>query len=93
MPAWLDHDKTIATLSKRPRRSSTNYAQDNFSGKVERHYYEKRFKVAFNEVQRMVKENRSSDPGVMQPKKGKGIRAIIKAVSEEYLDSPNDIRF
>ena len=93
MPAWLDHDKTIATLSKRPRRSSTNYAQDKFAEKAEQHYREKRFKVAFKEVQRIVKENQESlDKGTVQPKKGMGIRAIIKAVSEEYLDSPNDIK-
>ena len=55
MPAWLDHDKTIATLSKRPRRSSTNYAQDKFAEKAEQHYRAKRFKVAFKEVQRIVK--------------------------------------
>ena len=92
MPAWLDHDKTIATLSKRPRRSSTNYAQDKFAEKVEEQYRAKRFKVAFKEVQRIVKENQSFDRGAAQPKKGKGIRAVIKAVSEEFLDSPNDIK-
>ena len=93
MPAWLDHDKTIATLSKRPRRSSTNYAQDKFAEKAEQHYRAKRFKVAFKEVQRIVKENQESlDKGAVQPKKGMGIRAVIKAVSEEYLDSPNDIK-
>ena len=92
MPAWLDHDKTIATLSKRPRRSGTNYAQDMFAGKVETHYREKRFKVAFKEVQRVIKDNRTSGTGEMQPKKGKGIRAVIAQVSKEYLDSPNDIK-
>ena len=93
MPAWLDHDKTIATLSKRPRRSSTNYAQDKFAEKAEQHYRAKRFKVAFKEVQRIVKENQESlDKGAVQPKKGMGIRAVIKAVSEEYLDSPIDIK-
>ena len=40
----------------------------------------------------MIKENRSSDLGVMQPKKGKSIRAVIAEVSKEYLDSPNDIK-
>lgn len=83
MPAWLDHDKTIATLSKRPLGSSTNYAQDKFAGKVEAHYREEQFKVAFKEVQRMIKENRSSDPGAMQPKKGKGIHAVIAEVSKD----------
>ena len=93
IPAWLDHDKTIATLSKRPRRSSTNYAQDKFAEKVEEQYRAKRFKVAFKEVQRIVKENQESlDKGAVQPKKGMGIRAVIKAVSEEYLDSPNDMK-
>ena len=46
---------------------------------------------AFKEVQRIAKENQESlDKGTVQPKKGMGIRAVIKAVSEEYLDSPND---
>jgi hypothetical protein len=35
MPAWFDHDKTISTLCKRPRRSSTNYTQDEFAEKVD----------------------------------------------------------
>ncbi len=30
IPAWLDHDKTIATLSRCPQHSSTNYAQQKF---------------------------------------------------------------
>ena len=92
IPAWLDHDKTIATLSKRPRCSSTNYTQDKFAEKAKKHHRAKKFKVAFKEVQRIIKENQLFDKGAVQPKKGKGIRAVIKAVSEEYLDSPNNMK-
>ena len=51
MPAWLDSAKTLNTLSKRPRRNSTQFAQDKFSEKVEKMYREQRHKVAFKEVQ------------------------------------------
>jgi hypothetical protein len=43
-------------------------------------------------VQRILKTNRSSDAGAGQPKKGKGIRAVIESVQKELLDSPNDIK-
>ena len=92
MAAWLDHDKAIATLSKRPCRSGTKYTQDMFAGKVQTHYHEKRFKVAFNEVQRVIKDNWTLGTGAMQQKKGKGIRAVIAKVSKEYLDSLNNIK-
>ena len=92
MPTWLDADKTLATLSKRSRRSSTNHAQDNFSDKIERTYRQQRFKVAFKEVQRILKNNRMSDTGTLQPKKGRGIRAVIDSVKKELLDSPNDMK-
>ena len=51
MPAWIDLVKTLDTLSKRPRRNSTQFAQDKFSEKVEKMYREQRHKVAFKEVQ------------------------------------------
>ena len=89
MPAWLDSVKTLDTLSKRPRRNSTQFAQDKLSEKVEKMYREQRHKVAFKEVQRILKSNRSS-PG--NRKKGKGVRATIEMVQQEYLPSPNDIK-
>ena len=87
MPAWLDSVKTLDTLSKRPRRNSTQFAQDKFSEKVEKMYREQRHKVAFKEVQRILKSNRSS---LGNPKKGKGVHATIEMVQQEYLPSLND---
>ena len=92
IPAWLDHDKTIATLSRRPRRSSTNYAQQKFSDKIKTTYRQQQHKVAFEELQRILKTNRSSDTGAGQPKKRKGIRVVIENVQKELLDSPNDVK-
>jgi len=60
MPAWLDLVKTLDTLSKHPHRNSTQFAQDKFSEKVEKMYREQRHKVAFKEVQRILKSNCSS---------------------------------
>jgi len=89
MPAWIDSVvKTLDTLSKRPRRNSTQFAQDKFSEKVEKMYREQRHKVAFKEVQRILRSNRSS---ASNPKKGKGVRATIAMVQQEYLPSLNDI--
>jgi hypothetical protein len=85
-------NKTIATLSRRPRRSSTNYAQQKNYDKVKTTYRQQRYNVASKEVQRILKTNRSSDVGAGQPKKGKGIRAVIESVQKELLDSPNDIK-
>jgi hypothetical protein len=77
MPTWLDADKTLATLSKCTCRSSTNYAQDQFADKIETMYRQQQFKVAFKEVQHIAKKNQSLDTGTLQPKKGRGIGAVI----------------
>jgi hypothetical protein len=89
MPAWFDSAKTLDTLSKRPRRNSTQFPQDKFSEKVEKMYREQKHKVAFKEVQRILKSNCSS---AGNPKKGKGVCATIAMVQQEYLPSPNDIK-
>ena len=89
MPAWLDLVKTLDTLSKHPHRNSTQFAQDKFSEKVEKMYREQRHKVAFKEVQQILKSNRSR-PG--NRKKGKGVCTTIEMVQQEYLPSPNDIK-
>jgi hypothetical protein len=89
MPAWLDSAKTLNTLSKRPRRNSTQFAQDKFSEKVEKMYREQRHRVAFKEVQQILKSNCSS---AGNPKRGKGIRATIAMAQQEYFPSPNDIK-
>ena len=40
MPDWLDSDKTLNTMIKRPRRSGTEYARDMFAKKCDQHYHE-----------------------------------------------------
>ena len=87
-PAWLDTDKTLSTLSKHPKCDSREFAQDKFAEKIEKNYREHRYKVAFKEVQRVLRNNRSTTLGHTQ--KGKGICATIAMVQKEYLPSPND---
>ncbi len=90
MPAWLEHDKTISTLCKHPHLSSTNFAQDKFLEKVDKTYHEQRCKVAFKEVQCVIKANRSSNTGVLQPKKG--ARICANKGRKVTLDGDPDIK-
>jgi hypothetical protein len=55
-------------------------------------YRQQRYKVAFKEVQCVLKTNQSLDTGAGQPKKRKGICAVIESVQKELLHSPNDIK-
>ena len=92
MPTWLDAAKTLAALSKCPCHGNTQFAMDKFLDKVEKHYHEQRYKAAFKEVQQVLKTNQSLDQAASQPKKGKGICTVIEKVTEEYLNSLNDMK-
>ena len=88
MPSWLDADKTMDAMSKRQRRSSTQFAQDTLDKKVETVYREKRYKTAYKQATLMLEKSRA-DP-LLFAKKGNGIRAVVEKVNTELLPSPND---
>jgi hypothetical protein len=66
----------------------TQVAQDEFNKKVDKFYYESRYKVAFKEATLAVAKNR--DDPLKQGKRGSGIRAIVKEINDAKLPSPND---
>ena len=85
---WTDLDKTSDAMSKRKKRPATQEIQDVFNNKVNKFYYDNRYKEAFKEATLVVARNRE-DPS-KQGQRGSGIRAVVQRVNNEKLISPND---
>ena len=88
LPTWMDVDKTAVSMSKRKRRSSTQYSVDLFNKKMDGKYYDERFKIAFKAATSEVgkfQENPS-----LHGKRGNGICAVVQKYNNEMLSSPND---
>ena len=90
IPSWMDPEKTSDSMSKRPKRRPAEVAREEFNNRLDKHYYESRYKQAFKAATLKYEKVGSADN--FQGKKGTGIRAIINEANSELLSSPNDMK-
>lgn len=90
IPSWMDPEKTSDSMSKRPKRRPAEVAREEFNNRLDKHYYESRYKQAFKAATLKYEKVGSADN--FQGKKGTGIRAIINEANCELLSSPNDMK-
>jgi hypothetical protein len=68
LPLWMDTDKTIESMTKRPKRRSAEVVRDIFNKRIDKHYYQTRYKQAFKAATLKYQQEGSKDN--FQGKKG-----------------------
>ena len=88
LPSWMDSTKAYDSMSTRPKRRSAEVVRDLCKKKIDKHYYDNRYKISFKAATQQLRRNQLDDNS--QGKRGHGLRAIVKKANDEMLSSPND---
>ena len=88
LPQWMDPEKTIAAMSKRPKRRQEEVAREENRKKLDNHQIDNKYSRAFKAVTLKLKENQSNPD--LYGKRGYGIRSVVQEINTTMLSSPND---